>query len=81
MNAKARGRGSVGGREVSNFAYIGWKLETSGNENGNFDLRGLKKHEFVGDFERTRKPGKMGWRNFGVFFEGLKFPLLIRKLK
>ena len=54
--------------EVSYFAYIGWKLETSGNENGNFDYSDTKKCIFIGKSERARKLGKSGRRKLrGVF--------------
>jgi hypothetical protein len=35
-----------------------WKLETSGNFNGNQVVPGLKNCAFVGKFERERKLGK-----------------------
>ena len=57
--------------EVSNFAYIGWKLETSGNENGNFIVSNITKCIFTGKSEGGRKLGKLGERKlrglFGAF--------------
>ena len=56
------GCGYVVPREVSYFAYIGWKLETSGNEIGNFVFFETKNGAFIGKSEGIRKLGVLGIR-------------------
>ena len=55
------------GLEVSYFASIGWKLETSGNENGNFVFSNTKMCAFIGKFDDGRKLGKSGMRKLRAF--------------
>ena len=56
------------GLEVSYFAYIGWKLETSGNENGNFVFSNTKMCVFIGKSEGARKLGKSGMRKLRAHY-------------
>jgi len=38
-----------------------WKLETSGNENGNENVSWVRKYVFVGEFEDERKLVETGF--------------------
>ena len=57
-----------------------WKLEISGNENGNENVSWLRKYVFVGEFEDGRKLGRRDLRKLRGLFRGVEVSIRIRRV-
>jgi hypothetical protein len=72
LGAKVKGPAGANESEVSIFACMVWKLETSGNENGNECHSVIQNCDFVGKNEHARKRTMRGFVETSRHFLGVE---------